>query len=77
MIGFSSDMQDAHVSSYLQSKERSFSSSSEKHGLVPNELEIFEPADPFDLETIPLLEPFGLFCYLNLYNLISISMQLK
>ena len=37
----------------------------------------FEPADAFDEEPISLLEPFGLFCYLNLYNLISVTMQLK
>ena len=32
---------------------------------------------PFDEETIPFSEPVGLFGYLNIYNLISLSMQLK
>ena len=67
-------MRDAHVCSHLQFGERSFSFASVKIGLVAID---FEPADAFDEEPISFLEPFGLFCYLNLYSLISVSMQLK
>ena len=67
MIGFSLHMRDAHVCRHLQSRERSISSASVKIGLVAVD---FEPADAFDGEPISLLEPFGLFCYLSLYNLL-------
>ena len=62
MIGSSSDMRHAHVWSHFQSEESSFSFALVKIVLVAID---FELADVFDEESISLLEPFGLFCYLN------------
>ena len=56
-------IRDAHVCSHLQSGERSFSSSSVKIGFAPIDFKLFVSTDPFDEETIPLLEPFGLLGY--------------
>ena len=54
-----------YVYSHLQSWERSFSSASVKIGVIAID---FDPVDTFDEKSISLLEPFGLFCYFNLYN---------